>query len=140
MSILKGLFGQKPADDQPQEFRDVTWGTVQPVTLRLGEGIVSLAAHGTYSFAVSDRQRLPERIGDVQDQDKQRELFMWLRPILTSKLFDALGGMAPTKSSVSELAAATDEIAAAVKAQAGPDFQAVGLTLTDFRIANLVQR
>jgi len=48
MSILKGLFGQKPADDQPQEFRDVTWGTVQPVTLRLGEGIVSLAAHGTY--------------------------------------------------------------------------------------------
>ena len=140
MSILKGLFGQKPADDQPQEFRDVTWGTVQPVTLRLGEGIVSLAAHGTYSFAVSDRQRLPERIGDVQDQDKQRELFMWLRPILTSKLFDALGGKAPTKSSVSELAAATDEIAAAVQAQAGPDFQAVGLTLTDFRIANLVQR
>jgi len=140
MSILKGLFGQKPAGSQPLEFRDVSWGTTQPIMLGLGEGIVSLAAYGTYSFAVSDRQRLPEQIGDIQDPEKQRELCMWLRPILAGKLTDVLGEMAATRSDVSELVAFADEIAARVKAQAAPAFQSVGLTLTDVRIVKLTQR
>lgn len=117
-----------------QEFNDLPWGTPMPVMLRIGAGVVSVVARGSYSVAVSDEGRFRERVGDVDGLRSQA------RPILASKLADALGSIAASKASMAELAASSAEIAAAVKSQAEQGFNALGLTVTQVKIEAIEER
>ncbi len=111
-----------------QEFKDIKWGTAMPVMARMGSAIVSLRAFGVCSLAVSNSQVFGERFSNADDVAPQ------VKPIMLSKLADALAEASMGKADVAELVATSADIAATVKAQAEPDLGKLGLTLTQFRI------
>jgi membrane protease subunit (stomatin/prohibitin family) len=137
MNILQGLFSKKQTEDKPQEFRDIKWGTVQPVYVQLGSVITPLRAWGDFSCAVNNHQQFKDKFGDAQGEDKLSELTSHLQPVLVSGVIDVLGEMSSGKSGLAELSADLNAVAAAVKARAEPNFNALGLTLLSVSVLNI---
>ncbi|MCL4274506.1 MAG: SPFH domain-containing protein [Anaerolineales bacterium] len=122
-----------------KEFSNKKWGTPQPIIVRnpgMGLGVALLQGFGTYSFQVKDPQQFVTQIVGVQHTFRTTDIEERLRTMLLSKLQDALGETA-AKNSVPEMIGLTEELGAAVRAKAAPDFEAIGLTLKTFYIGNL---
>jgi excisionase family DNA binding protein len=122
-----------------REFANKKWGTPQPIIVRnpgMGLGVALLQGFGTYSFQVKDAQQFVTQIVGVQHTYRTADIEERLRTMLLSKLQDALGETA-AKNSVPEMIGLTEELGAAVRAKASPDFEAIGLTLKTFYIGNL---
>lgn len=122
-----------------REFANKKWGTPQPIIVRnpgMGLGVALLQGFGTYSFQVKDPQQFVTQIVGVQHAYRTSDIEERLRTMLLSKLQDALGETA-AKHSVPEIIGLTEELGAAVRAKASPDFEAIGLTLKTFYIGNL---
>lgn len=122
-----------------REFANKKWGTPQPIIVRnpgMGLGVALLQGFGTYSFQVKDPQQFVTQIVGVQHTYRTTDIEERLRTMLLSKLQDALGETA-AKNSVPEMIGLTEELGAAVRAKAAPDFEAIGLTLKTFYIGNL---
>ncbi|HRQ21958.1 MAG TPA: SPFH domain-containing protein, partial [Anaerolineales bacterium] len=102
----------------------------------MGLGVALLQGFGTYSFQVKDPQQFVTQIVGVQHTYRTTDIEERLRTMLLSKLQDALGETA-AKNSVPEMIGLTEELGAAVRAKAAPDFEAIGLTLKTFYIGNL---
>lgn len=122
-----------------KEFANKKWGTPQPIIVRnpgMGLGVALLQGFGTYSFQVKDPQQFVTQIVGVQHTFRTSDIEERLRTMLLSKLQDALGETA-AKNSVPEMIGLTEELGAAVRAKAAPDFEAIGLTLKTFYIGNL---
>jgi excisionase family DNA binding protein len=122
-----------------REFANKKWGTPQPIIVRnpgMGLGVALLQGFGTYSFQVKDPQQFVTQIVGVQHTYRTSDIEERLRTMLLSKLQDALGETA-AKNSVPEMIGLTEELGAAVRAKAAPDFEAIGLTLKTFYIGNL---
>ncbi len=122
-----------------KEFANKKWGTPQPIIVRnpgMGLGVALLQGFGTYSFQVKDPQQFVTQIVGVQHTFRTTDIEERLRTMLLSKLQDALGETA-AKNSVPEMIGLTEELGAAVRAKAAPDFEAIGLTLKTFYIGNL---
>ncbi len=122
-----------------REFANKKWGTPQPIIVRnpgMGLGVALLQGFGTYSFQVKDPQQFVTQIVGVQHAYRTSDIEERLRAMLLSKLQDTLGETA-AKHSVPEIIGLTEELGAAVRAKATPDFEALGLTLKTFYIGNL---
>lgn len=122
-----------------REFADIKWGTPQPIIVRnpgMGLGVALLQGFGTYSVQVSDPQQFVTQVVGTQGAYNMSDIEDRLRTMLLSKLQDMLGETA-AKNSVPEMIGLTEELGAGVRAKAGPDFAALGLTLKSFYIGNL---
>jgi excisionase family DNA binding protein len=122
-----------------KEFADRKWGTPQPIIVRnpgMGLGVALLQGFGSYSFQIKDPQQFVTQIVGAQGIYNSSEIENRLRSMLLSKLQDLLGETA-AKHSVVELIGLTEEIGAGVRAKGQDDFEAIGLTLKSFYIANL---
>lgn len=122
-----------------KEFASKKWGTPQPIIVRnpgMGLGVALLQGFGSYSFQVKDAQQFVTQIVGVQQTYRTSDIEERLRTMLLSKLQDTLGETA-AKNSVPEMIGLTEELGAAVRAKAMPDFEAIGLTLKTFYIGNL---
>jgi excisionase family DNA binding protein len=122
-----------------KEFANRKWGTPQPIMVRnpgMGLGVALLQAFGTYSFQVKDPQQFVIQIVGKEAVYKIEEIEDRLRSILLQKLQDALGEWA-AKTAVPEMIGKTNELSGFVRAQTEDDFNAVGLTIKSFYIANL---
>jgi excisionase family DNA binding protein len=122
-----------------KEFANKKWGTPQPIIVRnpgMGLGVALLQGFGTYSFQVKDPQQFVTQIVGARSAYNSADIEERLRTMLLSKLQDILGETG-AKHSVPEMIGLTEEIGAGVRAKAGDDFEALGLTLKTFYIGNL---
>ena len=122
-----------------REFADQKWGTPQPIIVRnegVGLGIALIQGFGTYSFQVKDSQQFVTQLVGAQGVYRMSEIESRLKAMILSKLQDLLGETTGKKS-VLDLIGLTEEVGAGVRAKAQDDFNAIGLTLKSFYIANL---
>lgn len=122
-----------------REFADRKWGTPQPIIVRnpdMGLGVALLQGFGTYSFQVNDVQQFVTQIVGTRGMYRTNEIESRLRSMLLSKLQDLLGETA-AEYDVPELIGLTEELGAGVRAKGQDDFEAIGLSLKSFYIANL---
>ena len=115
-----------------QTFLDQKWGTRQPIVFRDAEfGMVRLRSFGKYSFRVRDSKLLLNTLVGTQGKFTTDEIHSFLRDLVTSRLTDLLGTI---KTSLLELPARYDEVAAGARAKVAEDFGKYGLELVDFFI------
>jgi excisionase family DNA binding protein len=122
-----------------REFADEKWGTPQPIIVRnpnMGLGVALLQGFGTYSYQVKDVQQFVTQIVGTRGIYGTGEIESRFRAILLSKLQDLLGETA-AEHDVPQLIGLTEELGAGVRAKAQDDFEAIGMSLKSFYIANL---
>jgi excisionase family DNA binding protein len=122
-----------------REFADEKWGTPQPIIVRnpnMGLGVALLQGFGTYSYQVNDVQQFVTQVVGTRGMYGTGEIESRFRAMLLSKLQDLLGETA-AEYDVPELIGLTEELGAGVRSKAQDDFEAIGMSLKSFYIANL---
>jgi len=114
-------------------FIDLKWGTTQPLPFRDKElGIVRLRGFGKYAIKVTDPRLFLTTIVGTQGLYTTDRIENYLRDRIVSRLADVLGTVL---TSILDLAAQYDEVAAAARARVADDFRAYGLELVELLIA-----
>jgi len=115
-----------------QTFLDQKWGTRQPITFRDADfGMVRLRSFGKYSFRIIDSGLLLNTLVGTQGKYTTDEVTSFLKDLIVSRLTDLLGTLG---TSLLDLPARYDEIAAGTRAKVAEDFAKYGLELADFFI------
>lgn len=123
-----------------REFLDRKWGTPQPIVMQtpgIGLGWLLLQGFGTYAYSVEDPQQFVTQVVGTQGTYDTMDIENDLRSRLLRSFSDLLGEMKGKYSTVQDIIGSQDEISAAVRAKAADDFEARGLALKAFVIANL---
>ena len=117
------------------DFIDQKWGTPQPVVFRDKDfGMVQLRANGTYSMAVADPQQFVNKIVGTQGLYSTDQVSDYLRQIIVSRFNSTLGAQ---MTSLLDLTAQYQAIAAGTRAGLMDDFQNLGLQLKRFFITSI---
>ncbi len=122
-----------------KEFADRKWGTANPILVRnpgMALGVALLVGYGSYGFEVKDPQQLVLQVVGKKASFTVNAIEERLRNVLLSKLQDTLNEWG-NKMAVPDLLAKTIELGSYVQSLAEEDFNALGLTLKRFIIANL---
>jgi len=122
-----------------KEFANRKWGTPQPILISnpgMGLGVALLQGFGSYAFEVKDPQMLVTQIVGKKASYTVDAIEDRLRNILLSKLQDTLNEWA-AKYNLPKLLAQTVELSGYIRSQSEEDFNALGLTLKTFIVANL---
>lgn len=148
--ILVDLIGKAFGDRTPftaeiyfvsmREFLDRKWGTPQPIPMEtpgVGLGWLLLQGFGTYAYEISDPQQFVTQVVGAQSSYKTSEIENDLKSRLLRSLSDMLGEMKGKYTTVQDLIAMQEELSAGVRAKVQDDFEARGLTLKSFVIANM---
>lgn len=115
-----------------QTFVDQKWGTRQPIVFKDAEfGLVRLRSFGKYSFRIADSALLLAELVGTQGKYSTDEITSYLKDMIVARMTDLLGGLG---SSIIELPAKYDEIAAGTRAKVSEEFSKYGLELVDFFI------
>lgn len=123
-----------------REFLDRKWGTPQPIVMQtpgIGLGWLLLQGFGTYAYQVEDAQQFVTQVVGQQGTYDTVDIENDLRSRLLRSFSDLLGEMKGKYSTVQDIISSQDEISAAVRAKAQDDFEARGLVLKSFVVANL---
>ena len=123
-----------------REFLDRKWGTPQPIVMQtpgIGLGWLLLQGFGTYAYKVEDPQQFVTQIVGQQGVYDTADIENDLRSRLLRSFSDFLGEMKGKYTTVQDIIGNQEEISAAVRAKANDDFEARGLVLKGFVIANL---
>ncbi len=150
VSYLIDLIGKAFNDRSPftaevyfvskREFLDRKWGTPQPIVMQtpgIGLGWLLLQGFGTYAYQVSDPQQFVTQVVGTQGVYDTVDIEEDLRSRLLRSFSDLLGEMKGKYTTVQDIISNQEEIGAAVRAKAQDDFEARGLVLKAFIIANL---
>src|SRR5664280_1020499 len=135
----KGVFPAEVYFVSMKEFPQRKWGTPQPILVSnpgMGLGVMLLQGFGTYSFEVKDPQQLVTQIVGKTASYSIDQIEDRLRSILLSQLQDTLNEWG-AKLNLPQLLAKTQEMAGFIRSQCEDDFEAVGLNLKTFILANL---
>lgn len=123
-----------------REFLDRKWGTPQPIPMQtpgVGLGWLLLQGFGTYSYEIGDPQQFVTQIVGTQGVYRTSDIENDLKSRLLRSLSDMLGEMKGEYSTVQDLIAMQEELSAGVRAKVQDDFEARGLILKAFIIANM---
>jgi len=116
-------------------FLDQKWGTREPVVFRDRElGVVRLRAFGTYAYRIRDARVFVNTVVGSSGQLDTARLEDFYRDMVISRLNDLLG---ENLTSVLDLPASYDELAALAKARLSEDFGKYGVDLTDFYVNSI---
>jgi excisionase family DNA binding protein len=122
-----------------REFLDRKWGTPQPIPMQtpgVGLGWLLLQSFGTYSYEVADPLQFVTQVVGTQGSYRTEEIENDLKSRLLRSLSDMLGEMKGKYQSVQDLLAVQEELGAGVRAKVSDDFEARGLKLKSFVVAN----
>ena len=122
-----------------KEFPQRKWGTPQPILVSnpgMGLGVALLQGYGTYSFEVKDPQQLVTQIVGKKASFRIEDIEERLRATILEQLQDTLNEWG-AKFNLPQLLAKTQEMAGFMRSQMEDDFNAVGLTLKSFILANI---
>jgi excisionase family DNA binding protein len=103
----------------------------------IGLGWLLLQGFGTYAYEVSDPQQFVTQVVGTQGAYRTTDIENDLKSRLLRSLSDMLGEMKGKYESVQDIIALQEELSAGVRAKAQDDFEARGLTLKSFVVANL---
>ncbi len=118
-----------------REYTDLKWGTPQPISLRDSDlGLVRLRAFGQYTMQIAEPKRFVDQIVGTQGLYRTAQIEDYLRGVIISRITDVLG---ENMTSIFDLAAKYDEIAAAMRAKVQDDFAAMGIALKQFMIVSI---
>ena len=118
-----------------RDFIDMRWGTPEPITLRDGVlRMIRIRAHGTYDMAVADAPLFVNQIVGARGFYTTRDITSYLRSMVINRLTDLLG---ENVTSILDLPAMFDEIAAAARVRLRDDFAALGLALKRLYIMSI---
>lgn len=123
-----------------REFLDRKWGTPQPIPMQtpgIGLGWLLLQGFGTYAYEIKDPQQFVTQVVGAQGSYRTQDIENDLKSRLLRSLSDMLGEMKGKYSSVQDLIGLQEELSAGVRAKTQDDFEARGLALKSFVIANL---
>jgi excisionase family DNA binding protein len=123
-----------------REFLDRKWGTPQPIPLQtpgVGLGWLLLQGFGTYAYQIGDSQQFVTQVVGTQGSYRTSEIENDLRSRLLRSLSDMLGEMKGKYATVQDLIGLQEEIGAGVRAKVQDDFEARGLILKGFVVANM---
>lgn len=123
-----------------REFLDRKWGTPQPIVMQtpgVGLGWLLLQGFGTYAYSVEDPQQFVTQVVGTQGVYDTVDIENDLRSRLLRSFSDLLGEMKGKYTTVQDIIGNQEEIGAAVRAKAQDDFEARGLNLKAFIIANM---
>ena len=135
----KGVFPAEVYFVSMKEFPQRKWGTPQPILVSnpgMGLGVMLLQGFGTYSFEVKDPQQFVAQIVGKTASYRIDQIEDRLRSIILSQLQDTLNEWG-AKLNLPQLLAKTEEMAGFIRSQSEEAFQAIGLTLKSFILANL---
>jgi excisionase family DNA binding protein len=148
--LLVDLIGKAFGDRTPftaevyyvsmREFLDQKWGTPQPIVMEtpgVGLGWLLLQGFGTYSFEVADPQQFVTQVVGQQGNYAMDQIENDLRSRLLRSLSDLLGEMKGKYTTIQDLIGNQEELSAGVRAKVQDDFEARGLALKGFVIANM---
>lgn len=123
-----------------REFLDRKWGTPQPIPMQtpgIGLGWLLLQGFGVYAYEVKDAQQFVTQVVGAQGAYRTSDIENDLKSRLLRSLSDMLGEMKGKYSTVQDIIALQEELGSGVRAKAQDDFEARGLNLKSFVIANL---
>jgi len=123
-----------------REFLDRKWGTPQPIPMQtpgIGLGWLLLQGFGTYSYEVKDPQQFVTQVVGTQGSYRTSDIENDLKSRLLRSLSDMLGEMKGKYTTVQDLIGLQEELSAGVRAKTQDDFEARGLLLKSFVVANL---
>ena len=123
-----------------REFLDRKWGTPQPIPMQtpgIGLGWLLLQGFGTYAYEMSDPQQFVTQVVGTQSTYRTSDIENDLKSRLLRSLSDMLGELKGKYTTVQDLIGLQEELSAGVRAKAQDDFEARGLALKAFVIANL---
>ncbi|TAK13663.1 MAG: helix-turn-helix domain-containing protein [Anaerolineae bacterium] len=123
-----------------REFLDRKWGTPQPIPMQtpgIGLGWLLLQGFGTYAYEVKDPQQFVTQVVGQQGSYRTDDIENDLKSRLLRSLSDMLGEMKGKYNTVQDILAMQEELGAGVRAKVQDDFEARGLQLKSFVIANL---
>ena len=123
-----------------REFLDRKWGTPQPIPMQtpgIGLGWLLLQGFGTYSYEVKDPQQFVTQVVGTQGSYRTADIENDLKSRLLRSLSDMFGEMKGKYTSVQDLIGLQEEVSAGVRAKTQDDFEARGLLLKSFVVANL---
>jgi membrane protease subunit (stomatin/prohibitin family) len=116
-------------------FLDQKWGTREPVVFRDRElGVVRLRAFGTYAYRIADARTFVNTVVGSLGQFDTGRLQDFYRDLVVARLNDLLG---ENLTSILDLPASYDELAALAKARLREDFGKYGVDLSDFYVASV---
>lgn len=116
-------------------FLDQKWGTREPVVFRDRElGVVRLRAFGTYAYRIRDVRTFVNTVVGSLGQFDTARLQDFYRDMIVARLNDLLG---ESLTSVLDLPASYDELAALAKARLTEDFGKYGVDLSDFYVNSI---
>lgn len=110
-----------------REFTEMRWGTPEPITLRDEVlRMVRIRAHGTYSMRVAEPQMFVSQLVGARGYYSTEDIADYLRSVIINRMTDLLG---ENVTSILDLPAMFDEIAAATRVRLRDDFASLGLEL-----------
>lgn len=145
LPVLATLQGWKYGFDSPfkaevyffktTRFRDLKWGTKNPVMLRDPEfGPIRLRAFGTYEVKVADPKVFLREVVGTDGHFTTDEVADQLRNLIVARFSAFIGGCGIPAL---DLASSYDQLGAFAKDKLSPEFAAYGLDLITFLVENI---
>jgi hypothetical protein len=118
-------------------FRNLGWGTKEPITLRDAEfGLVRVRAFGKFSVRVADPMMFIQTVVGTEGRQEAEEMERWFKVVLLDAFTGIVASMMAGKS-VLDLQARQGDIAAAVKTKTSDDFAKYGVELVDYKLESI---
>ncbi len=118
-------------------FPDMGWGTPNPIPVLhpgIGLGASLLKAYGTFKMKVSNSQLFIEEVVGRRGSYSKEDIQDWLRAAILTQFRDVVGTL---KKSAFEIQSLTADISEMMISKLQDDFAAMGLTLVDFKVAEI---
>ena len=118
-------------------FPDMGWGTANPIPvmhLGIGLGASLLKAYGTFKMKVSNAQMFVNEVVGRRGTYRKDDIQDWLRTAVLTQFRDVVGTL---NKSAFEIQALTADISELMLTKTQDDFDALGLVLVDFKVAEI---
>jgi membrane protease subunit (stomatin/prohibitin family) len=118
-------------------FPDMGWGTTNPIPVMhpgVGLGASLLKAHGTFKVKVANSQFFINEIVGRRGTLTKSDIHGWLRTAVLTQFRDIVGTL---NKSAFEIQSLTADISELMLTKTQDDFEAMGLTLVDFKVAEI---
>jgi membrane protease subunit (stomatin/prohibitin family) len=117
------------ASYQPaQEFNNLKWGTMMPVTVMVNSAVVQLRARGIFSAIVADPAKLSAEIPDPEDAPS------YLQSFAVSAITETIGVLSGSASDVRQLTTVTPKTVEAFQTALNSKLQSMGLQIKSANI------
>lgn len=118
-----------------KDFLDNKWGTANPIWIPDSQfGQVQVRAHGSYAFKIENPVTFLNNIVGTKTKYCLEDITAQLRGFIVSQFSDIIGSLHLT---VTQIASNYNEIGEALKETLAKSFSDLGLSITQFNIANI---